>query len=330
MKLNLYSIKSFITLITVLIYNNSGYSSGKFKSDLLDSEKINKSMSIHAMDDDTNKQIIYLKDTVFIARKNCSIKGMFLTLPKKQEFFKIGDLNSWQYLLINVLTGDTIQYSNNYLPKPIKGKQGKIEKDLFTSKNFGNIKVLEPLKVGSYMCVRDFNLKNGISVEMIQIVFIKDIVPPTPVLVDIATAVINEGKVELKARWFDKGGCGEGCVASFDNCTDKEFLIYTFTNKLPDIENNPKEYVSQLMTNNKIFFNPNDGSIMNENDYMRGIAHAWIPSEGTSSRIFLAEKMNRDITNYKIKVYVWDAYSMDENFGDKNFNFGEVTIIFKF
>jgi hypothetical protein len=330
MKLNLYSLTSFITLIYVLIFHISGYSCSKFTSDLLDSEEINKSLSIDATDVDTNKQIIYLEDTVFIASKNCSTKGMLLTLPKKQEYFKIGELNSWQYLLINVLTGDTIQYSYNYLPTPITGKQGKMEKDGFMTKNYGNIKVLEPMKVGRYLCIRDFNLKNGISVEMIQIVFIKDIVPPTPVLVDIATAVINEGKVELIASWFDKGGCGEGCVASFDNCTDKEFLIYTFTNKLPDIENNPKEYVSQLMTNNKIFYNPNDGSIMNENDYMRGIAHAWIPSEGTSSRIFLAEKMNRDITQYKIKVYVWDEYSTDENFGDKNFNFGEVTIIFNF
>jgi len=251
-------------------------------------------------------------------------------MPKSIPDFDLKNINNWQYILIDIKTADAIQYSYNYMPKPNYGRKGNSKKDGYSVGNIGNIHVLKPMKVGIYLLVRYFERNDKKVIELNQVIFINEIIPPTPVLVDYSTVLFTEGRIELKARWFDKGGCGEGCVASYDNCTEKNELKFTFSEKFPKSESDPDVFVKQLIQFNRVFFNPETGAIMTENDYNKGTAHAWIPNENTSSRIFLAEKMNKDITQYKIKVLLWDNSAENDSYIEKNFNFGEVKIEFKF
>lgn len=286
-----------------------------------------------SVEDLYQKEIILelnLEDTVFIANKKCSADKIILSLPKTMENFDIRSIKNWQYLLIDILTGDTIQFSYNYFPEPKYGKMGNKKKDGYKDSDVGNVNVLKPMKVGRYQLIRFFDLNTGEHITINQNIIIKDVIAPIPVLVDIASVVMKEGKVELKARWFDKGGCGKDCIASFDNCGGKEQLIFTFTSMLPDIESNPVEFGTQIINSGRVFFDPKDGSIMTEADYNNGTAHAFYSSENTTSRLFLAHKMNKEITQYEITIFVWDEFSIDESFGDRNYSYKEVSINFQF
>lgn len=335
------SVSVYLSFFLINVLINAGFVVAQKSSDSIFDQmvsapikiKISEQSSIYDNDSgfiilpDTN---IILPDTIIVSKKKCNVEDVEIYLPKSIPDFDINDVENWQYVLIDTFTGDTIQFSHNYLPKPKHGVKGNKKKDGYSEGKIGNIHVLKPMNIGIYFLVRSFDTNEGKLVELNQMLFINEIIPPTPVLVDYSAATFSDGKIELKARWFDKGGCGKGCIASYDNCTDKEGLKFTFSNKLPAIDNDSNEYVNQLIQFNKVFFNPQNGAIMTENDYNRGIAHAWIPQENTSSRIFVAEKMNKDVTQYKIKVFVWDSSAENESFKEKNFSFGEVKIEFKF
>lgn len=69
-----------------------------------------------------------------------------------------------------------------------------------------------------------------------------DNIPPTPYCVNLSTALMENGQVELWACDFDLG--------SFDNCTEQENLRFTFSDVLP--QNDPS-YNPQSQCSSKIF-----------------------------------------------------------------------------
>ncbi len=66
--------------------------------------------------------------------------------------------------------------------------------------------------------------------------------PPTPYCVNLSTALMDNGQVELWACDFDLG--------SFDNCTSQENLRYTFSSAHPDVD---PFYNSALKCSSKLF-----------------------------------------------------------------------------
>lgn len=276
---------------------------------------------------DTIKIKHNLPDNVIVSSK-CKENKLFFSFPNGVLEKQYND--NWKYVLINMETLDTVQYSFNFSPKPKKGMAGKRKKDGYGKNHEGDVNVLKPLSPGKYLLLRYFeNIKKD-NVLVSQTIIIRDNIPPTPILVDIATIVMENGKCEIKARWFDKGGCGNGCISSFDNCTESKNLIFTFTDMLPDTIYDKSIWKEQLQLFGKIYFNPIDGKIMTEVDFNKGMAHAWDPEKKTTSRVFLSEKINKEIPGYKIKVYVWDEFSVDENYKHKDYNFEEIEILFKF
>ncbi len=235
----------------------------------------------------------------------------------------------WNYLVTNTDTEDTIQYSYNYKPNPTTGVKGKKSKDDLISTQVGKLVLLGMLPVGNYKVNWTVGDRCGNKNSTEQFIEIQDKTAPTPIMVDIATAVMTNGKVEIKAKAFDKGGCANGCIASFDNCTPKDGLFFTFTDHIPHFWTNPIEWANQLTEFGKYFFDPNTGDISTEAKYLVGEADAWLTELNTSQRIFLCENYTFPHID-TIKVYVFDKFDDTiDNCDNNNFDFAEVKVKFK-
>jgi hypothetical protein len=134
--------------------------------------------------------------------------------------------------------------------------------------------------------------------------------------------------VELKARWFDKGGCGDGCISSFDNCTDKSELYFTYTPMIPNLWVEPSKWTNQLAQYGRNFFDPITGAISTEAKYLTGVAHAWYPESRSSSRVFLCTYVEQDNSYSTVPVYVWDQFALNGTCDDKNYDFANVIVNF--
>ena len=124
-----------------------------------------------------------------------------------------------------------------------------------------------------------------------QYLTIKDLKKPTPYCLNLSTALMQNGRVELWARDFDTG--------SFDNCTDDEYLIYTFSSNVPPQLLDPNEEDSWY----------NDNGVTNQNSYINGDAELWNGDLKSSSRIFDCDDIDEAYNMggvLPVSVYVWD------------------------
>ena len=109
---------------------------------------------------------------------------------------------------------------------------------------------------------------------------------PTPYLVHISTSFIpsNQSYVEVSAKSLD--------YASFDNCTSKDDLIFTFEELLPVDTAFSKFHFYKAASNGSI--------ITNEDEYLSGKAFKWNPIEKSVYRVFRKNGV------YNLNVNVWD------------------------
>jgi len=124
-----------------------------------------------------------------------------------------------------------------------------------------------------------------------QNVTIKDLKKPTPYCLNLGSALMQNGLVELWARDFDAG--------SFDNCTDQEYLTYTFSSNIPPQLTDPTEEDPWY----------NDSGVTNQNNYITGDAEQWDKGQKSSSKIFDCDELEEAYNNggvYSLPVYVWD------------------------
>ncbi|HHH54432.1 MAG TPA: T9SS type A sorting domain-containing protein, partial [Bacteroidetes bacterium] len=150
---------------------------------------------------------------------------------------------------------------------------------------------------------------------------------PTPVMVDIATALMTNCMVELCAKQFDKGGCDGNCISSYDNCTYSSDLYFTFSNVLPQLDVNPAKWQHQFNKYGRYFYDPVSGQISTEEKYLFGEAYAWDPENRTSCRVFGIDREGNgpDLTN-AVEVYVWDQFAMNDDCDDNNYDFAVVIL----
>ena len=129
---------------------------------------------------------------------------------------------------------------------------------------------------------------------------------PTPYCLNLSTAVMSNGEVELWAIDFN--------VGSFDNCTDSDNLLFTFTD-VPPPPRNDEEYDSNddLMWYNGTFWYYNSEEIdlatgageYESQDAFGGEVHRWEPGLRSSGAIFTADMA--DANGFvQIPIYVWD------------------------
>jgi hypothetical protein len=139
---------------------------------------------------------------------------------------------------------------------------------------------------------------------------------------------MENGMVELKARWFDKGGCGDGCISSFDNCTPQSDLYFTFTPMIPNLWVEPTKWAQQFAQYGRNYFDPTTGAISTEAKYFTGAAHAWYPQSRSSQRVFLCDYVEAANYSTTIQIYVWDQFALNGDCDDRNYDFANVIVNF--
>ena len=120
---------------------------------------------------------------------------------------------------------------------------------------------------------------------------IEDKKKPTPYMINLSTALMEDGSVELWAKDFNAG--------SFDNCSPEDFLIYTFSNTVP--------YQLIDATEEDPWYDA-DGAA-SQNDYNNGEAELWDAEGGTSAMVFTTDDFDAAQANgglLDLPIYVWD------------------------
>jgi hypothetical protein len=265
---------------------------------------------------------IIVKDTV-ISSRDCYAYDVVLSAYTADLCYT--GTTDWTYLLINKDSGDTLQYSWNYDPQPYQGDAGDEIFDKLLNTNDASFKIIHPLEKGNYKVVWNVSNQCGDEASLEQNVQIIDKTPPVPVLKDSYTIILANGLYAFKARAIDKGGCGDGCILSFDNCTSKDELYFTFTPMLPNLWNEPQKWLNQYAQYGKMFFDPITGAISTEPKYFQGKAHAWYPQSRSSELIISCES----IAQYQskiFKIFVWDKFSLSESPGDLNYGVDSIEI----
>jgi len=144
--------------------------------------------------------------------------------------------------------------------------------------------------------------------------FIEDQKAPTPYCLNVSTAVMNNGEVELWAIDFNRG--------SFDNCTDIDQLNFTFTDVAPpprcddeydstaDLQWYDTTYwfydASQVETNKQLCDVVGAGRYMDLEDY-GGDVHRWEPGLHSSGKIFTTADIDPSTGEIHVPIYVWDG-----------------------
>lgn len=259
---------------------------------------------------------IIVEDTV-LGTLDCYATDIFLKAQARDHCNDQGLI--WKYLIIELSTFDTIQYSGNYSPEPSEGIKGNPELDLLNNSYRAEIIINTPLVKGNYKVIWFLKDECWDEISKEQILTITDKTPPTPVLLKDFYPVGANGILEVKARALDKGGCGDGCLASFDNCTKKEGLYFTFTPMIPNLWVQANKWAQQFAQYGRNFFDPVTGAISTETKYLSGIAHAWYPQSRSSSILLGCDFFANNPPIPYLKVYLWDEFALSDDPGDKNY-----------
>ena len=255
--------------------------------------------------------VISVLDTV-VGTSDCFSADIKLSAQVSDHCNDIGLI--WKYLIINELSLDTIQYSYNFLPEPDQGIKGNIEYDLLLDTNRAELMILKSLSQGRYII--KWYVKDECWDEIMkeQLLIISDITPPATILIKNYSPYPVNGNVEINARLLDKGLNAGNTQSSYDNCTEKNDLIFTFTPVLPKLSDQPIKWMTQFAQYGRNFFDPTSGAISTEQNYFDGSAHAWYPHSKSSSRILGCYYFYSNNLPVKyLKVYVWDEFLESDN-----------------
>ena len=233
----------------------------------------------------------------------------------------------WKYVVINMDTWDTIQYSYNFLPKPLTGEKGLRSKDKLDKTKEGKLVLNNPVPGGIYKVIWTVGDGCGNANTAEQVFTVVDKKAPTPILVNISTATMYDCFVEVCAIIFDKGGCDGNCISSFDNCTPSMELYFTFGPVLPKLYVDPVKWENQYNKYGRYFYDPVTGLISTEEKYLFGEAYAWDPIRRTTCRVFGIDRLGNGPDHTQIlEVYVWDKFALNEDCDDNNYDFGVVIL----
>ncbi len=275
---------------------------------------------------DTEPPTITTEDQC-IATTDCNAYDVVLNAHATDSCNTLQKFN-WKYIVTSMDTWETIQYSYNYTPRPSQGRKGNRSIDNIDHTADASLTILDPIPVGNYRVIWSVGDGCGNASTKTQYFTVADKKPPTPVLVDLATAVMANGMVELTARSFDKGGCDNGCISSYDNCSDKQNLYFSFTPVLPNLWDQPHNWQNQLNNYGKYFFDPETGAISTEAAYLAGDADAWLPDLRTAQRVYLCDFVADSNYTKTIKIYVWDQFALNESCDDGNYDYANVEVNF--
>ena len=230
---------------------------------------------------------------------------------------------NWKYIVTNLDTWETVQYSYNYTPVPFGGTKGKQSKDNLDNTIDASLLILNPLPKGNYRVTWTAGGLCGNANSINHYFTINDNKAPTPILFDESFLKVNNSSLTITARQFDKGGCPVGCIASVDNCSRKDELFFSFTDKLPEIWEDTTRWNNQLQEYGEYYFDPATGKISSQLQYLESLADAYVPALHTTKRIIW---QNGEVKNIPPKVYVWDQFAYNDVCDYNNFGYGNIHI----
>lgn len=172
--------------------------------------------------DDTAPRILECVDTSFVVGANCQLDGIMLTNRAEDIGLCASNRLSWT-VQVDLNSDWSIDYtysstapvnSGFYIPPSRSGQEVKITLPEGVHGSMTSHTVTWKVSDGCG------NITSCTSSFMVI-----DNKPPTPYCVNLSTALMENGQVELWACDFDLG--------AFDNCSDQEDLRFTFTNVRP-------------------------------------------------------------------------------------------------
>ncbi|NNE27452.1 MAG: hypothetical protein HKN09_11470 [Saprospiraceae bacterium] len=140
----------------------------------------------------------------------------------------------------------------------------------------------------------------GNNVSTVRYFQITDKKAPTPYCLNLSTAVMSQtGEVELWAIDFN--------VGSFDNCTDNDNLLYTFTEVAPPPRDD-SEYDSssdlEWYDGSFWYYDSETSDYQDQDDYGDKV-HRWEPGLRSAGKIFTID--DADASGFaQVPIYVWD------------------------
>ena len=222
----------------------------------------------------------------------CEKKSLMLTMTATDQGQCASDWLKW-IVFVDLWGDGTNDYEySSFLPATdatFNDSNGNGIKDVYVSPTGqgGEVKVTIPEDIVGSMSNHKVTWKVvdgcGNVTTCSQNFMVVDKKKPTPYCLNISSALMNNGKVELWAVDFNLG--------SFDNCTSKANLLYTFNEASP-----VPSKIGQTH-----FFKGN-GQNATEAEYNAGNAQKWIPATKSSGMIFDCN----DLPSVDVKMTVWD------------------------
>jgi len=222
----------------------------------------------------------------------CEKKNLMLTMTATDQGQCASDWLKW-IVFVDLWGDGTVDYEySSFLPSTdatFTDSNGNGIKDVYVSPTGqgGEVKVTIPEDIQGNMSNHKVTWKVidgcGNVTTCTQNFMVVDKKKPTPYCLNISSALMNNGKVELWAVDFNLG--------SFDNCTSKANLLYTFNEASP--------VTSKI---GQTHFFKGNGQNATESEYNAGNAQKWIPATKSSGMIFDCG----DLPSVDVRMTVWD------------------------
>jgi hypothetical protein len=223
---------------------------------------------------------------------NCTLKDLVLTQTATDQGQCASNWLKW-IVFVDLWGDGTNDYEySSFLPSTdatFNDSNGNGIKDVYVSPTGqgGTVRVTLPEDVVGNMSNHKVTWKVvdgcGNVTACTQNIIVVDKKKPTPYCLNISSALMKNGKVELWAVDFN--------VGSFDNCTIKPNLIYTFNEASP---------VATKIAQTHYF--KGNGENATEAEYNAGNAQKWIPATKSSGMVFDCG----DLPSVDVKLTVWD------------------------
>jgi len=259
---------------------------------------------------DTVDPVISLQDSLqYSVFDNCTSKDLVLEATAEDNGLCGSDWINWELSVdINSDWIEDYHYSSSYTPYLVYG-----DKNPYYIPESGNGETVSiSLPDGIYgsevwhRAVWRAYDGCGNTTSKMSYFQIRDNKAPTPYCLNLSTAVMESGQVELWAIDFNKG--------SFDNCTEVQNLIFTFTDVPPPARDDTEyDSNSDLQWYNGTFWYYNSekidpdtgaGEYEKQDDY-GGAIHRWDPGLRSAGKVFTIADAGPD-GFVELPVYVWD------------------------
>lgn len=222
----------------------------------------------------------------------CETKNLMLTMTATDQGQCASDWLKW-IAFVDLWADGTNDYEySSFLPSTdvtFNDSNGNGIKDVYVSATGqgGQVKITIPEDIQGSMSNHKVTWKVvdgcGNVTSCTQNFMVVDKKKPTPYCLNISSALMLNGKVELWAVDFN--------IGSFDNCTSKGNLLYTFNEASP--------VTSKI---NQVHYFKGNSQNATEAEYNAGTAQKWLPGTKSSGMIFDCD----DLPSVDVKMTVWD------------------------